>query len=182
MALIGSKLRELRRRRDLALRELALRSGISHSTISLVERDMISPSIDTLLALLDVLGTTMASFFSDLDRRGEKSPFYARDDFVEIGNTESISYRMLGVNQDDRQMLMLWETYQPGSKTSAGLSHLAQEAGIVTSGAIELTVDGETKILREGEGYYFDSRLPHCFANATDEVSHIVSAVTPPTY
>ena len=124
----------------------------------------------------------MASFFSDLDRRGEKSPFYVKDDFVEIGNTDSISYRMLWVNQDDRQMLMLLETYQPGSRTSDGLSHQAQEAGIVTAGAIELTVNGETRILTEGEGYYFDSRLPHQFANAADGLSHIVSAVTPPTY
>nr|WP_246591857.1 helix-turn-helix domain-containing protein [Aminobacter anthyllidis] len=43
MPKIGSKLRELRRRRDLGVRELAIRSGISHSTISLMERDKNQP-------------------------------------------------------------------------------------------------------------------------------------------
>ena len=39
MAAIGIHLRELRSRRKLTVRELATRSGVSHATISLVERD-----------------------------------------------------------------------------------------------------------------------------------------------
>ena len=60
MPKIGVKLKEMRRRRDLGVRELAVRSGISHSTISLIERDKMSPSIDTLSAVLDALGTPAA--------------------------------------------------------------------------------------------------------------------------
>ena len=58
---VGSKLRELRLRRKLGVRELADRSGISHSTISLIERDKISPSLDTLSAVLDASGITLTS-------------------------------------------------------------------------------------------------------------------------
>ena len=39
MALIGVHLKELRSRRKLTVRELATRSGISHASISLIERD-----------------------------------------------------------------------------------------------------------------------------------------------
>ena len=39
MAVIGIHLKELRSRRRLTVRELAARSGVSHATISLVERD-----------------------------------------------------------------------------------------------------------------------------------------------
>jgi transcriptional regulator with XRE-family HTH domain len=63
---IGTRLKELRRRRDLTVRELALRSGVSHSSISLIERDQISPSVDTLGAILDALGSTLPGFFSEL--------------------------------------------------------------------------------------------------------------------
>ncbi len=52
---IGLGIRELRRRRGLGVRELAIRSGVSHSSISLIERDKISPSIDTLAAILEAL-------------------------------------------------------------------------------------------------------------------------------
>lgn len=76
MPKIGSKLRELRRRRNLGVRELAARSGISHSTISLIERDRMSPSIDTLGAVLDALGTTLTGFFSDLQSSLPYSPLF----------------------------------------------------------------------------------------------------------
>ena len=43
MAQIGTKLRALRARRGLGMRELAARSGVSPSAISLIERDRMSP-------------------------------------------------------------------------------------------------------------------------------------------
>lgn len=179
---IGVKLRELRRRRDLGVRELASRSGVSHSSISLIERDKISPSVDTLSAILDALGTTLVGFFSEIQSMTVYSPFYRAEDFVEIGKVGRVSYRMLGINHPNRDLLMLHETYAPGGESGDAFSHSAQEAGVVTRGAIELTVGEEMQILRAGDGYYFDSRRPHRFRNVDDGESQIVSAVTPPTY
>lgn len=182
MSQIGDHLRELRRRRHLGIRELAARSGISHSTISLIERDRISPSVDTLSAILDALGTTLTGFFSGLTSLVPSSPFYTARDCIEIGNYDSISYRMLGVNFPNRTILMLHETYAPGADTGEAFSHQAQEAGFVMAGAVEITVGDERRVLKPGDGYYFDSRAPHRFRSVSDEPSQIISAVTPPTY
>lgn len=182
MPKIGVKLREMRRRRDLGVRELAARSGISHSTISLIERDRMSPSIDTLSAVLDALGTTLPGFFSDLQSSLPYTPFYGSDELVEIGKVETISYRVIGLNHPNRQLLMLHETYAVGADTGEAFAHAAQEAGMVISGAVEVTVGGQKKILKKGDGYYFDSRLPHRFRNVGEEKSEILSAITPPTY
>ncbi|RDJ04291.1 cupin domain-containing protein [Rhizobium grahamii] len=181
MPKIGAKLRELRRRRDLSVRELAIRSGISHSTISLIERDKMSPSVDTLGAVLDALGTTLTGFFSDLQSSLPYSPFYASTDLVEIGNQDTISYRVIGLDHPNRQMLMLHERYAP-SGDSGELTHSAQEAGMVISGAVEVAVGNQKRVLRPGDGYYFDSRLPHRFRNVHNSHSEILSAITPPTY
>lgn len=182
MPKIGSKLRELRRRRDLGVRELAARSGISHSTISLIERDRMSPSIDTLGAVLDALGTTLPGFFSDLQTSLPYSPFYASEDLVEIGKVDTISYRVVGLDHPNRQMLMLHERYAPGADTGEEFTHAAQEAGMVLSGLVEVTVGNQKKVLKPGDGYYFDSRMPHRFRNVHDGQSEILSAITPPTY
>ena len=48
-------LREKRKERGLSMNELAQRSGLSHSIISLVERDLRNPSLDTLLRVAEVL-------------------------------------------------------------------------------------------------------------------------------
>jgi transcriptional regulator with XRE-family HTH domain len=182
MSRVGSKLRELRRRRNLAVRELAVRSGVSHSTISLIERDQISPSIDTLGAIVDALGGTLTAFFSDLEPATELSPFYPAADGIEIGNPHTISYKVVGMNQPNRQLLILRETYAPGADTGEAFSHSAHEAGIVISGAVEVSVGQQSQVLRPGDGYYFDSRRPHRFRNVAHGTSEILSAVTPPTY
>jgi len=182
MSKVGVKLRELRRRRDLGVRELAIRSGVSHSSISLIERDKISPSVDTLSAILDALGTTLVGFFSDAEPMARYSPFYKAEDFVEIGRVGRVSYRMLGINHPNRDMLMLHETYAPGGESGDAFSHPAQESGVVVKGAVELTVGDEVQVLFPGDGYYFDSRRPHRFKNVSEGESEIISAVTPPTY
>ena len=182
MPKIGPKLREMRCRRNLSVRELAVRSGVSHSSISLIERDRISPSVDTLAAILDALGTTTAGFFMDLQNNIPYQPFYGSGDLVEIYRGESLSYRMIGAHHPNRQLLVLHETYSVGGDSGEAYFHSAQEAGMVIKGAVEVTVGGEKRILKKGDGYYFDSRVPHRFRNVSDGESEILSAATPPTY
>lgn len=182
MPQIGEKLRELRNRRKLGIRELAARSGVSHSAVSLIERDKMSPSVETLSAILDALGTTLTGFFSGLQSNLPYKPFYRAEEFVEIGNINSISYRMIGIDHPNRDILMLHETYAVGADTGEAFHHSAQEAGMVLKGSLEVTVGARTSILYKGDGYYFDSREPHRFRNVGGEVAEIVSAVTPPTY
>ena len=95
---------------------------------------------------------------------------------------QTISYRVLGMNHPNRQILMLHETYAVGADSGAAFSHSAQEAGVVVRGAVEVTVGDQSRVLGEGDGYYFDSRVPHRFRNASGGTSTILSAVTPPTY
>ena len=182
MPRIGLHIKQLRNRRKLTVRELASRSGISHATISLIERDRTSPSLDTLSAMLDALGTTLVGFFEDVPQSVPYSPFYANEDLIEIGDAEAVSYRMLGMNHPNRQILMLSETYQIDADTGEAFSHKAQEAGFVLSGELEVSVGKESKVLRRGDGYYFDSQLPHRFRNVGKTAAQVISAVTPPTY
>lgn len=182
MPKLGKKLHQLRTRRGLGVRELGLRSGISHSTVSLIERDRMSPSIDTLAAVLGALGTTIAAFFNDLESDLPYSPFYKASDLTEIGRPDLISYRLVGMNFPNRQMLLLHECYPVNAKMEKTISHAGEEAGIVTRGSVEVTVGNETSVLNEGDAYYFDSRQPHSFRNVSNTESEIVSAITPPTY
>ena len=181
MAKVGEKLRDLRKRRQLSVREIADRSGISHSTVSLIERDKISPTVATLQAILDALGSSMAAFFAWSGKEVE-APFYRREDLPEIGNPETISYKIVGLNYPFRSIQLLKETYQLGADSGEMLSHAAQETGFVTSGEIEVTVGELSCTLRAGDAYYFDSRTAHRFRNVGDCVAEIVSAVSPPTY
>ena len=178
---VGLKLRELRDRRGVTLRELAARSGISHSAISMIERGRISPSIDTLGCVLEALGANLAGFFVEMQSSLPYMPFYRKDELIEIRQDDKLSFRMLGANHPSRQMLFLHETYAPGADAGV-VAHTGQEAGVVVTGEIELTVAGRTRVLHSGDGYYFDSQLPHRFRNDSKEEGLLISALTPPTY
>ena len=93
-----------------------------------------------------------------------------------------LSLRQLG-NASEHSLQILHERYPPGTDTGPDmLSHEGEEAGIVVSGVIEITVDEQVRVLNPGEGYLFDSRLPHRFRNIGDSDCIVVSACTPPTF
>lgn len=181
MAKIGKNLQALRQRRQLSMRELAARSGVSHTTVSMIERDAISPTVDTLQAILDALGSRLSEFLAD-GQQGAGSPFYRADDLPEIGNPETISYRLIGLNHPYRSFQFLKERYAVGADTGEMLSHVAQEAGHIIAGCVEVTVGSAVRELHPGDSYYFDSREPHRFRNAGRVPAEIVSAISPPSY
>jgi mannose-6-phosphate isomerase-like protein (cupin superfamily) len=45
-----------------------------------------------------------------------------------------------------------------------------------------VTVNGDVAVLEHGDGYIFDSRLPHRFRNVGEDDCEVISACTPPTF
>lgn len=181
---IGHKLRTIRKERGLSQRELAAKAGLTNGTISLIEKNRTSPSVASLKSLLDAIPMSMAEFFSTLEETTAPKVFYRADEFTEISPSAAgqVALRQLG-RVEDHALQVLHETYPPGADTGPELlSHEGEEAGIVTEGAIEVTVDGAVRVLEKGDGYLFDSRLPHRFRNCGDAVCEIVSACTPPSF
>jgi transcriptional regulator with XRE-family HTH domain len=52
----GQVLREARRRHGLSQARLAIRAGTTQSAISRIEKDQVSPTVETLRSLLHLLG------------------------------------------------------------------------------------------------------------------------------
>ena len=63
---IGANLKELRILKGLTQEELADRAELSKGFISQLERDLTSPSIATLLDILQCLGTSVNEFFNEI--------------------------------------------------------------------------------------------------------------------
>lgn len=186
---IGYKLRAIRKARGLSQRELASRAGLTNGTISLIEQNKTSPSVASLKSLLDAIPISMAEFFSTLETEEKTRYFYKSDEFIEIAPPAAtgspgrlVSLRQLG-QADKHSLQVLHERYAARADTGPELlSHDGEEAGIVIRGQIEITVDSEVQVLGPGDGYLFDSRLPHRFRNAGSDECEIISACTPPTF
>lgn len=180
----------MREARKLSQRDLAARAGLTGGAISLIEQNKSSPSVSSLKALLDAVPMTMSEFFAEVENTGPPKYFYGAGEFVElspqeIGLGESaarVSLRQLG-NASQHSLQILHENYPTGADTGPEmLSHEGEEAGIVVSGIIEITVDDQVRVLNPGDGYLFESRLPHRFRNIGETPCVIISACTPPTF
>lgn len=181
---IGHRLKMIREERGMSQRELATKAGLTNGTISLIEKNKTSPSVASLKSLLDAIPISMAEFFSTLEEAEAPKVFYRHNEFTEIApsTADQVSLRQLG-RAELHSLQVLYETYPMGADTGPELiSHEGEEAGVVIAGEIEVTVDTSVCVLCPGDGYLFDSRLPHRFRNIGTETCVVVSACTPPSF
>lgn len=178
---LGRQLKVLRQRRGLSQRKLASLAGVSNATVSLIEHGRTDPSMGLMKKILDSLGVSFSEFFAS-DARHSGKYFFTRDELSEIGSGP-ISYLQVGSDLSDSQLQILHERYRPGADTGQSmLSHEAEEGGIVLKGRLEVTVGDHVQLLKAGDAYRFNSRLPHRFRNTGNEDCLVVSACTPPSF
>lgn len=189
---VGKRLRAVRTSLGMSQRQLAARAGVTNSLISLIEQNRSSPSIASLKLILDAVPMTFSEFFS-VEESDKKKFVFRASELIQVNPAnvitsgpknmhEAISFRQVG-NASKHAIQMLHERYEPGADTGAELyTHESEEAGIVISGTIELTVGATTETLNAGDAYLFDSRLSHRFRNTGSDPCILVSACTPPSF
>ena len=111
---VGEKLKALRKRYGLSQRQLAEKAGLTHGTVSFIERNKISPSIGTLRQILDSISMTLSDFFSD-NQEGENDFFYSREELLEVG-TGGVSLLQIGKTLTDCHCKYFWSATHPEQK------------------------------------------------------------------
>ena len=181
---VGARLKSIRKLKDLSQRELAKRAGVTNSTISMIEKNSVSPSVSSLKKVLSGIPMSLVDFFSlELDEDTQRKVIYRADEMLDIG-TSGVTMKLVGKGHPNRAFSFLNETYPPGADTGPDmLNHEGEEAGTVVSGQLEVTVGGEVYLLDSGDSYYFDSNQPHRFRNPSeDKDCLLISATTPANF
>ncbi|MCE9686484.1 cupin domain-containing protein [Shewanella sp. AS16] len=180
---IGASLKTVRKMKGLSQRELAKRAGVTNSTISMIEKNSVSPSVSSLKKVLAGIPMSLVDFFSiETAAIGEPKVVYRADELLDIG-TGPLELKLIGRDYPNRAMSVMSETYPPGADTGEEmLKHQGEEAAMVIAGRLELTVGDEVYLLQAGDSYYFNSESPHRFRNPFDEPCCLVSATTPANF
>ena len=164
---IGNKIRELRTRKGLTLEELASRSELTKGFLSQLERDLTSPSIDSLSDILEALGTNLAEFFQE--DKNDQFIFHADDFFVD--EREDCTVNWIVPNTQKNQMEPILLELPEG-----------EEFGYVVDGSVVLVCDGEEHPLRRGETFYLHGRSFHLLKNVRKTTAHVLWVSTPPLF
>ena len=177
---IGNKIRRLRLQRGLTQEELAGRCELSKSFISLLERDLTSPSLDTLSDLLETLGSDLPTFFREQD---EKLVFGAEDIFVKE-DPEGLKglIKWLIPSAQKNQMEPILVEMAPGGETDEDDPHEGEEFGYVLSGTLKIVLGDRTERVRRDESFYFRPNAPHKLVNAGKSTCRVLWVSTPPSF
>ena len=180
---IGKKINQLRLAKGYSQRKLAKLSGLTNTSISSIERNKVSPAVNTLKAILVVLGSDLTTFFSDEWKEPKARVIVTPKDLLELSEPSSrVSLKQVYNCSTTRNLGFLIETYQPNSSTEEKIAHEGEEIGTVIEGKIIIRIDETTYLLNQGDSYVIDTIQPHTFLNPTDSITRIVSAHTPTTY
>ena len=177
---LGERLKVIRKRHSISQRELAKRAGVTNSTISMIEKNTVSPSFSSLLKVLKGFPMSVEEFFT-IDLVKTNQVVFRAEEQADM-QAQGVEIKLIGHNIPDRSLSMLKETYPPGADTGEEMiKYEGEEAGTVVEGEIELTLDYKIYQLKVGDGYFFRTTLPHRFRNLGQTTALIISANTGPT-
>lgn len=181
---LGGKIKALRLRRGLTQSGLAKRIDVTASYISQLERNLISPSIESLILLSSELQTHPGDFFSlngsdshrIICRKGERQPV-----IVSGIKEDAVKCQLLIASTENRRMQPMLVIIEPDSEFPGHfLSHKGDEFILVVKGELELDFDNESYFLREGDSIYLDSVTPVAWRNTGDMPVQAIWVLSPP--
>jgi transcriptional regulator with XRE-family HTH domain len=163
------------------LREVAEAAGVSESLVSQIERNRVSPAIDTLLALVGALDLDLEYLFEDYrrDRSVQVVRRSERTAFAKPGVRYERLAQLEGQGRDGIEAYRI--TIAPQAKTKGReYGHPGWELGIVEEGCGSLTVGNEAYVLEAGDSVSFRAESPHVLANAGEGPLTVFWIISPP--
>lgn len=177
---IGHKIKTLRIQKGLTQEELADRSELSKGFISQLERDLTSPSIATLVDILQCLGTNLEEFFSNTT--SEQVVFKASDYFEKIDTELHNQIKWIIPNAQKNMMEPILLTLECGGSTYPDNPHEGEEFGYVLQGSITIHLGKNTFIVKKGESFYFVPNRNHYIETTSKNGASLIWVSTPPSF
>lgn len=177
---IGNRMKELRIQYGLTQQELADRSELTKGFISQLERNQNTPSITTLLDIIQCLGTTPAEFFAD--EEPEQIVFKESDYFEKIDEEKKTTIEWVVPNAQKNSMEPVRLTLAPGGISEILAPHSGEEFGYVIKGTVKVNYGGKNHVVKAGESFYFKAGKRHFIENTSGRDAVLIWVSNPPSF
>jgi transcriptional regulator with XRE-family HTH domain len=193
---LGPRLRAVRLRHGIGLRELARRLDLSPSSVSQIETGKTQPSVRTLYAFASEFRVTVDELLFDRTQTAADDAPSAEADAPSAGAGPGLALQRaegrpaITLNSGVTwERLMFWSdedvefidaTYEPGGASSPDddlVRHNGHEFGHVLSGRLRVVVGFDEFVLGPGDSLSFPSSTPHRLSNEGAETVHAIWVV-----
>ncbi len=177
---IGEKIKSLRLKLGLTQEELAERSDLTKGFISQLERDLTSPSVDSLNDLLNALGTDMGTFFKD--KKAVKEVFTEEDYQSSEDSNINSSITWLVPKSQVNSMEPVIITLNPNGTTKEYNPFEGEEFGYVIEGNCNIYIEGIKHELKCGDCFYTKCNKARKLENNSKSVCKVMWIMSPPNF
>ena len=175
---LGTKLRDMRQQKNLTQEELADRCELTKGYISQLENDLTSPSITTLVDLLNALGSNLSEFFRD---ETEEKIVFSESEYIEK-QSDGMTLEWVIPNAQKNMMEPVLVELAAGASTSTDFPHDGEEFGYVLEGKITVIRAGKSHTAKKGESFYYSADKEHQIVNKGKSKAKLIWISTPPNF
>ncbi|SHH67269.1 transcriptional regulator, XRE family with cupin sensor [Anaerosphaera aminiphila DSM 21120] len=176
---IGNKLKNLRIQQSLTQEELADRSELTKGFISQVERNLTSPSIATLIDILEALGTTPYEFFDD---NSEEKIVFKEEDYFESNKENGYKMKWIVPNAQKNEMEPIILELENKSISKSISPFDGEILGYVLMGSVVLHYGDKKHEVNKGETFYFRADKESYLENKKSKSAKVIYVSSPPNF
>ena len=164
-ASIGRVARRIRDELGLTLANVAQQAGISPGMLSRLETGRVSPSLETIVSLSEVLGVRPALLLQDVgspEDEAQHTPAGQGLEVVRRGTRHKHAYQLLAAPRGPRKEFEpFFVTLTDKSEVFPGFQHPGTEFLYILSGEMRYRHGKESYLLKEGDALTFRGDIAH---------------------
>lgn len=174
---VGQRLRTLREERGVSMRALARRSGLSANALSMIERNLTSPSVSTLTKLSGALEVPITAFFrQEPDRKN--IVFCKASQRTRVPFMRGLWEGLGGEYFSGKVEAFLLTLENGGSSGPHGMLHTGHEFVFCLRGTLEYRIENERYLLEMGDSLIFAAQLVHHWRNPGQTVVNAIILIS----
>lgn len=179
---LGSKIRKLRKARKMTLVELSESSGVQLATLSRIENNKMTGTLESHMNIARALGINLAELLTGIDNQESNVDLLSKQEHTDVFvHSDSSSFEMLTTKVLDKKMMPILLKIQPGGSTNPEQASFSTQKFIyVLEGKLEISIADKKYALESGATLYFDASAMHSYKNIGDTLARAICVMTPP--
>jgi transcriptional regulator with XRE-family HTH domain len=175
---LGLRIKELRNKRGFSQGELAKLVGVTPSTISQVEANIIYPSLPALLKIAEVLSVDITSLFQRVAELEKRIIFPAAEavtvGFRDLPKGSLEGYLLTPPDFGAKMEAYLIEIMPNENLPAHFFFHKGEEMGYLLSGRLRMSLNKTTFTVRAGDVIYLTSEMPTEWRNPGPKTARLL--------
>lgn len=180
---IGDVIHRFRKEKKMTLTELTNKSGVALATLSRMENNRMTGTLESHISICKALDITLADLYKDLPASRKTVEVLPKKSHTDVFvHDKRSSSEMLASKVMDKKMMPILIKIQVSGATHTEETRSGVEKFLyILHGKIEAAIGAEKYHLAKGDTLYFEASLPHNFKNTGQDEARLIIIISPPT-